>query len=432
MRRAARACIILLTSFVAVSAAPAFAPAFAPTCGCRLSDSSDVCVPSGSCAGDACLSPNNGTAGVCTNWEALKSCPSGEYLQGAGLGCVVNAQGYKTACDTGTCVPCTCATGEYASLCGSYFTDATLSGGRSNLACSPCTGKPANAAYTGAASPAQADACPWQCDAGYAGGNCAPCLTSCDAGYQLSGACTQTSGGADDTWPACVACNVTNAYDYSAGCTVRRCWPGYTLDALSNTCTATPLPPFPPLPPSPPPAPPPRPPPLYAIGAACSWDLAAHLVGISIPVNTTNASVLNDQKGILPGVMVGGAAVTGGELVLGGAGQYVSLPTSGLGTTKGFTLTVVYNPTSLGAQQVLAAFGDAENGGGLELGLTATGYPYVANRGELFTSAKLSTAGSLNTVSVVCAANRCVLFDFCCTPIVSQFPLRRSAGYTAF
>jgi hypothetical protein len=110
--------------------------------------------------------------------------------------------------------------------------------------------------------------------------------------------------------------------------------------------------------------------------------------------------------------MVGGAAVTGGELVLGGAGQYVSLPTSGLGTTKGFTLTVVYNPTSLGAQQVLAAFGDAENGGGLELGLTATGYPYVANRGELFTSANMATAGSVNAVSVVCAANRCVFRCF--------------------
>jgi hypothetical protein len=103
-----------------------------------------------------------------------------------------------------------------------------------------------------------------------------------------------------------------------------------------------------------------------------------------------------------------------------------------LGTTKGFTLTVVYNPTSLGAQQVLAAFGDAENGGGLELGLTATGYPYVANRGELFTSAKLATAGSVNAVSVVCAANRCVLFDVCCIPRVKCFPLRLSAGYTAF
>jgi hypothetical protein len=156
--------------------------------------------------------------------------------------------------------------------------------------------------------------------------------------------------------------------------------------------------------------------------------LAAHLVGISIPVSTSNSSILNDQKGILPGLMVGGAAVTGGELVLGGEGQYVSLPTTGLGTTKGFTLTVVYNPTSLGAQQVLAAFGDAENGGGLELGLTATGYPYVANRGELFTSANLATAGSVNAVSVVCAANRCA-FSMFLVLLCFYFPFLRFAGY---
>jgi hypothetical protein len=252
MRRAARACAGLILTAAAVAAAPAFAP----TCSCRIADSSDVCVPSGSCAGDACVSPNTGTAGVCTNWEALKACLPGEYLLGAGMGCVVNAQGYKTACSTGTCTPCTCPSGEYASVCGSYFTDATLSNGQSNLACTPCTGKPAaNAAYTGAALPIENNACPWQCNAGHAGGACAPCVTACVPGFYLSGSCTQTPGGAADTYPTCISCNVTNAHDFITGCTVARCWPGNTLDAVANTCTPTPRPPFPPTPPSPPPAP---------------------------------------------------------------------------------------------------------------------------------------------------------------------------------
>jgi hypothetical protein len=154
---------------------------------------------------------------------------------------------------------------------------------------------------------------------------------------------------------------------------------------------------------------------LYATGAACAWDLAAHWVGISIPVNTSNASVLNDQKGRMPGVLTGGAAVTGGELVLGGAGQYVSLPTAGYGTTKGFTLVVSFTPTSVssGTQQVLAAFGTpTASGGGLELGINGT-YPYVANRGQVFTSASAVTAGTLSTISVVCAANRRVFDVFC-------------------
>lgn len=408
-----RACWVLLALTTCIARTAEAASAFASACACRLADSSATCVPNGSCAGNACLSPNDGESGTCINWESLRTCPPGEYLVGAGLDCVTNAQGYKTACSTGTCVPCACPTGQYASLCGSFYADPSLSGNKSNIECSPCTGKPtANAEYTGLATPIQQNVCPWQCNTGFAGGNCDACITSCQPGYELVGTCTQTPGGAEDTAPVCVACNVSYAYSYSSGCTVEKCWPGYLLDTASNACVASPLPPFPPQPPSPPPAPPPNPPPLYATGAACAWDLAAHWVGISIPLNTSNATVLNDQKGRMPGVLMGGAAVTGGELALSAAGDYVQLPTTGYGTAKGFTLVVSFTPTSVssGTQQVLAAFGTpTAAGGGLELGINGT-FPYVANRGHVFTSATAVTAGTLSTISVVCASNRIYCF----------------------
>jgi hypothetical protein len=106
---------------------------------------------------------------------------------------------------------------------------------------------------------------------------------------------------------------------------------------------------------------------------------------------------------------MGGATVTGSLLVLGGAGQYVALPTSGLGSATGFTLLIVYKVTSVGAQQVLASFGDP-NGGGLELGVNVAGFPYVANRGELFTAATAVVVGVRSTIAVVCATMRIYCF----------------------
>lgn len=48
--------------------------------------------------------------------------------------------------------------------------------------------------------------------------------------------------------------------------------------------------------------------------------------------------------------------------------------------------TLVYTPTAVTSKQVLAGFGNPTSTG-LEFGLTAAGYPYVANRGTTFTAA---------------------------------------------
>jgi hypothetical protein len=135
------------------------------------------------------------------------------------------------------------------------------------------------------------------------------------------------------------------------------------------------------------------------------------LVGVTIPTSS-GGTVLNDERRVLSGTMQGAAAVdASGLLQLSAAGDYVSLPVSGLGTSKGFTLTVTYTPiaAATGTKQVLMAFGDASTSG-LELGVSATGFPYVANRGQNFTSASAVTSGARATTSVVCAANRVYCF----------------------
>jgi hypothetical protein len=132
-------------------------------------------------------------------------------------------------------------------------------------------------------------------------------------------------------------------------------------------------------------------------------------VGLDLPVSPLNSSVLLDEMNKLPGVLRGGAAMTGASLALSGAGNYVSLPSNSLGTSAGLTLVVAYTPADVSSKQVVASFGNPATTG-MEFGIDVGGYAYVMNRGNTFLEATPVVAGAQHVSSVVCAANRVYCF----------------------
>ena len=300
-------------------------------CGCRPYDASllATCVSSGTCSAASCLGPAG--AASCTLWKAPTACPSGYYNYGAGTGCS------GSVCSLGTCVPCNCGPGSTVSVCDSLYTQT----GGSNFACTACSNKPVHASYVTAHN----NTCDYQCNSGYSGASCTACITSCQAGFNLTGACTQNVNGLGDTVPTCVACTVPHALTYSSGCTVSACRAGYAL--VNNACVAYSPPPKPPSPPPRPPPPPSPPPPVVNAESypSCASQILGHWFGVTPVADATGARVADAING-------NGAAVSGTFNTSSGSFYFN-------GNTS--AATVKTEPVGANGMQMLLTFSVASN-----------------------------------------------------------------------
>ena len=169
----------------------------------------------------ACGAESDGACLPCT------AKPANSNFVGAGSPYNTNSCAWACASgffqSAGTCAACTstpCSIGQYRSACS-----ASADG-----KCVPCTNPiPANAAYSSAGNPYDANTCAWVCNAGYfnGGGVCQPCSTAaCPAG-QYRGRCTQTGDG------PCLACTSKPASSNFVG-------PGspYNTDSCPWGCVA--------------------------------------------------------------------------------------------------------------------------------------------------------------------------------------------------
>jgi hypothetical protein len=222
-----------------------------------------TCLPTGTCSSS--LSPLQN--GLAQNWAAPQTCPSGQFLDGAGLNCQTlasNGQSYQSGCSTGSCFDCSCPTpGTYVATCQSLYTYQGVAAGYSNFACGICNNKPINAQYVSSSSILLQQECGWQCPSGTfyngTGTRCVSCTSACPAGQTSTQPCTQAVNTnftiIRDQNIVCGPCaNSAHVVSYASGCSISSCAPGYTVSNGFCVTAASP-------PPSPPPSPnPPFPP----------------------------------------------------------------------------------------------------------------------------------------------------------------------------
>lgn len=201
-------------------------------------------------------------------------------------------------------------------------------------------------------------------------------MTSCGAGFLLTGTCSQTANAAADTATVCAPCNVAYALNYSSGCVPSVC--DYPYELRGGQCTIPSPPPSPPSPPTPPPsppAPPPPPKPAVATNTSCANQVTAQWIGLDQPVfNGALRDVLNVNSALL--VNAAYSTSTGG-VALNGSGYAVTQSPVAFSLATSFTLFLRFKPTRVGVAQVFYTANEPPGAYYFTVGVGANDRPFV-------------------------------------------------------